>query len=66
MLILTRRTGETIVIGADVQVTVLGINGQQVRLGVTAPKSVAVHREEVAERIAAERAGRGNYEHPAP
>lgn len=54
MLILTRRTGETIVIGPDVTVTVLGVKGNQVRLGVNAPKAVAVHREEVAERIARE------------
>lgn len=54
MLILTRRTGETIVIGRDVTVTVLGIKGNQVRIGVNAPKDVAVHREEVAERIARE------------
>ncbi len=52
MLILTRRTGETIMIGNDITVTVLSVTGNQVRMGVTAPKDVAVHREEVAERIA--------------
>lgn len=57
MLILTRRVGETICIGNDVKVTVLGVKGQQVRIGVEAPKAVAVHREEVAERIREEEAG---------
>ena len=51
MLILTRRVGETIVVGDDISITVLAIKGSQVRLGVTAPKSVAVHREEIYERI---------------
>jgi len=51
MLILTRRVGETVVIGNDVTVTVLGIKGNQVRLGVKAPKNVSVHREEIYERI---------------
>ncbi len=55
MLILTRRVGETIRIGEDVSVTVLGVKGNQVRLGIAAPKTVAVHREEIYERIKAER-----------
>ena len=54
MLILTRRVGEVIRIGADVTVTVLGVNGRQVRVGVQAPPSVTVHREEVFNRIVAE------------
>ena len=55
MLILTRRVGETVVIGDDVTVTVLGVKGNQVRLGVNAPREVAVHREEIYERIKRER-----------
>ncbi len=55
MLILTRRIGETVVIGDDVTVTVLGVKGNQVRLGVNAPREVAVHREEIFERIKRER-----------
>jgi carbon storage regulator len=51
MLILTRRVGETVVIGNDVTVTVLGVKGNQVRLGVNAPREVTVHREEIYERI---------------
>lgn len=51
MLILTRRIGETLVVGDDVTVTVLGVKGNQVRLGVNAPKDVAVHREEIYQRI---------------
>ena len=51
MLILTRRVGESLRIGDEVSVTVLGIKGSQVRIGVNAPKSVSVHREEVYDRI---------------
>ena len=51
MLILTRRVGETVMIGNDVTVTVLGVKGNQVRVGVNAPRDVAVHREEIFERI---------------
>lgn len=51
MLILTRRVGETIKIGTDITVTVLGVKGNQVRIGVEAPRDVAVHREEIFERI---------------
>ena len=51
MLILTRRVGETLMVGDEVTVTVLGVKGNQVRLGVNAPKDVAVHREEIYDRI---------------
>jgi carbon storage regulator len=57
MLILTRRVGESLMIGNNVTVTVLGVNGNQVRVGVNAPKNVEVHREEVYERVQAERNG---------
>ena len=52
MLILTRRVGESLMIGDDVTITVLGVKGNQVRIGVKAPKEVAVHREEILDRIA--------------
>jgi carbon storage regulator len=51
MLILTRRVGETVMIGDEVTITVLGVKGNQVRVGINAPKTVAVHREEIYERI---------------
>ena len=57
MLILTRRVGETLMIGDEVTVTVLGVKGNQVRLGVNAPRTVAVHREEIYERIKREQEG---------
>jgi carbon storage regulator len=57
MLILTRRVGEALMIGSDVTVTVLGVKGNQVRIGVNAPKDVAVHREEIFEKIKDEEAG---------
>jgi carbon storage regulator len=64
MLILTRRIGETVIIGNDVDVTVLGVKGNQVRLGVKAPREVTVHREEIFERISREqRNGNGAGDH---
>lgn len=59
MLILTRRAGETVMIGSDVTITVLGVKGNQVRIGINAPKDVAVHREEIFERIQSEKAAEG-------
>jgi len=59
MLILTRRAGETVMIGNDVTITVLGVKGNQVRIGINAPKDVAVHREEIFERIQSEQSGGG-------
>ena len=55
MLILTRRTNETLMVGDNVTVTVLGVKGNQVRIGVNAPKEVAVHREEIYDRIKTEK-----------
>ena len=55
MLILTRRVGETLMVGDEVTVTVLGVKGNQVRIGVNAPKEVAVHREEIYDRIKQEK-----------
>lgn len=57
MLILTRRVGETLMIGDEVTITVLGVKGNQVRVGINAPKNVAVHREEIYERIKREHRG---------
>ena len=57
MLILTRRVGETLMVGDEVTVTVLGVKGNQVRIGVNAPKEVAVHREEIYQRIQREKQG---------
>ena len=62
MLILTRRVGETLMIGDDVAVTVLGVKGNQVRIGVKAPKDVTVHREEIYERIREEDEGNAGGE----
>jgi carbon storage regulator len=65
MLILTRRVGETVMIGDDVTITVLGVKGNQVRVGINAPKHVAVHREEIYERIKREQQS-DTVEEPKP
>ena len=62
MLILTRRIGETLMVGDEVTVTVLGVKGNQVRLGINAPKDVAVHREEIYQRIQKEKEGQQNQQ----
>ncbi|EPU4842603.1 carbon storage regulator CsrA [Pseudomonas aeruginosa] len=61
MLILTRRVGETLMVGDDVTVTVLGVKGNQARIGVNAPKEVAVHREEIYQRIQKEKDQEPNH-----
>ncbi|EPS0589421.1 TPA: carbon storage regulator CsrA [Pseudomonas aeruginosa] len=61
MLILTRRVGETLMVGDDVTVTVLGVKENQVRIGVNAPKEVAVHREEIYQRIQKEKDQEPNH-----
>ncbi|WP_434353820.1 carbon storage regulator CsrA [Psychrobacter sp. HD31] len=63
MLILTRRVGETLMIGDEVSVRVLGVKGNQVRLGVNAPKDIAVHREEIYQRIQHERSMQNHMQH---
>ena len=65
MLILTRRVGEAVMIGEEVTVTVLGVKGNQVRIGVNAPKTVSVHREEIFDRIKNER-GEGQARNGVP
>ncbi len=60
MLILRRRGGETVMIGRDITITVLGVKGNQVRIGINAPKDVPVHREEIYERIQSEKAAEGS------
>ncbi|MBE1286996.1 carbon storage regulator CsrA [Alteromonas sp. LMIT006] len=66
MLILTRRVGETLMVGDDVTVTVLGVKGNQVRIGVNAPKEVSVHREEIYMRIQAEKGSNNGTDSGSP
>ena len=66
MLILTRRVGETLMIGDEVTVTVLGVKGNQVRIGVNAPKEIPVHREEIYERIKREQQASPSSESDVP
>lgn len=66
MLILTRRIGETLIIGDDVNITVLGVKGNQVRLGINAPKDVSVHREEIYLRIQQEKEGSEDSDNKEP
>jgi len=66
MLILTRRAGESVNIGEEVKVTVLGVKGNQVRVGIVAPKDIGVHREEVYDRIKRERQQDGNADTRSP
>lgn len=66
MLILTRRIGETVIIGDDVTVTVLGVKGNQIRIGINAPTDVSVHREEIYRKIEVEKAALARSEEEMP
>jgi carbon storage regulator len=66
MLILTRRVGEAVMIGDEVSITVLGVKGNQVRLGINAPRSIGVHREEIYRRIKREQATGAQHEEAPP